>query len=279
MESIKALLERRGVSNQTSTEKPVDMLEYTRRKIESANSIPGKLTGYDCPLCLNRGYIHHMRDNGEEYVRECECMVQRRAQAMLRKSGLVDTIQRYTFDTWQTPEVWQEKAKALAEKYVSEKSGWFLAAGRSGSGKTHLCTAICAELLKANVEVRYVLWRDIAVMAKAAVTDDEEYFRIVDPLKSVPVLYIDDLFKTGNERDRNGNTVQKAPTTGDVNLAFEILNNRYNDTKKLTIISTERSIDDLLDIDEATGSRIYERSKGYFLDFSKKGNWRLNARG
>lgn len=275
MESVKDLLERNGISRQTSTDEPFDLMAYTRRRVEAANRVPGNLTGYDCPVCLNRGYIHCMKDNGEEYVRDCECMVQRKAQAVLKKSGLSDTIQRYTFDTWQAPELWQQKAKLLAEKYVSEQSGWFLAAGHSGSGKTHLCTAICAELLKSNIAVRYVLWRDVAVQAKAAVTDDDEYCRIVSPLKSVPVLYIDDLFKTGNERNRDGVVVPKAPTTGDVNLAFEILNNRYNDSTKLTIISTERGIDDLLDIDEAIGSRIYERSKGYRLDFSNKPNWRL----
>ncbi len=114
--------------------------------------------------------------------------------------------------------------------------------------------------------MQYVLWRDMSVRAKAVVTDDEEYNRITEPLKRVKVLYIDDLFKT-----KDGTPVSPA----DVNLAFEILNYRYNDTGKITIISTEKTMDQLLEIDEAVGSRIYERSKEHWLNFCGKQNWRL----
>lgn len=110
-----------------------------------------------------------------------------------------------------------------------------------------------------------MLWRDLAVKAKALVNTDE-YHRILQPLKDVPVLYIDDMYKTGKGQ---------SPTTADVNLAFELINYRYNDETKRTIISTERTLDELMSIDEAVGSRIYERSKGYRLDFSDKQNWRL----
>ena len=43
---------------------------------------------------------------------------------------------------------------------------------------------------------------------------------------------------------------------------------------RLTIISTERSLDEILEIDEAVGSRIYERSKAYYLPLHAM-NWRL----
>lgn len=107
-----------------------------------------------------------------------------------------------------------------------------------------------------------MLWRDVSVRAKAVV-NDEEYGRIVDPLKRVKVLYIDDLFKGG------------APKEADIKLAFEILNYRYADQKLLTVISSERTIEELLDIDEAVGSRIYERSRGYYLPLDGMKNWRL----
>lgn len=265
------MLGAHGTSIQTSTTKT--LAEQLQDSADRYNRASGKLTGVDCPVCMNRGYVYFV-DNGvfgpSLSTRDCECMVQRRSIQRIERSGLKDLMQRYTFDTWQTPQRWQESARRLARRYVDERKGWFLAAGRSGSGKTHLCTAICAELLAAGMGVRYVLWRDMSVKAKAAVTDDEEYDRIIDPLKRVKVLYIDDLFKT-----KAGAEVKPA----DVNLAFEILNYRYNDSGKLTIISTEKGIEDLLDIDEATGSRIYERSKGYRLDMSGKSNWRLRDGG
>ena len=71
-------------------------------------------------------------------------------------------------------------------------------------------------------------------------------------------MYIDDLFKT-----KQGASV----TAADINIAFEILNYRYiNDM--LTIISSEKTLREILDIDEAVGSRIYEMAQGYILNIS-----------
>ena len=240
------------------------------RLIESANSEDGSLDdGIDCKACRNRGYFvtwdeeHLCRTN-----RECECMVRRRNIRRLRLSGMEDLVRRYTFANWKTAEPWQKVAKQMAEDYAREKSGWFLAAGNSGTGKTHLCTAICAALINEGYDTRYVLWRDFSTDAKAAVGDAEEYRRLLEPLKTAKVVYIDDLFKV-----RKGDR----PTDADVKLAFELLNARYNDTSKLTLISTEWTIEGLLNIDEALGSRIYERAKRHHLNFSGRQNWRLRS--
>lgn len=241
-------------------------IELSRMRADSLNRVPGSLDGYDCPECLNRGYFHRVDDQGRSYLDECRCMTIRRSQERMRKSGLEDMLSRYTLDNWQEQEPWQQKAKELVLRFMSRPQGWLLASGRPGTGKTHLCTCLCGGLIKNGVETRYALWRDMSVQAKAAVNDEASYRRIVEPLKKVRCLYIDDLFKTGKGQE---------PTTGDVNLAFEILNARYNDSKKITIISTERSVEDLLSIDEAVGSRIYERSKNFYICLSGKKNWRL----
>lgn len=234
--------------------------------MDAANRIPGQLDGYQCGECLNRGYSHVLDETGHISVRRCKCMTRRDNERRIQLSGLSELVSRYTFDNWQIREPWMSKARDLARKYAAEREGWFVAAGSVGTGKSHLCTAICVELMESGVDVRYMLWRDVAVQAKAVVNDEEEYSRIVAPLKKAKCLYIDDFYKTGKGQ---------APSVGDVNLAFEILNARYNDKSKLTIISTERSMEELLDIDEAVGSRIYERSKGHYLDFRGKKNWRL----
>ena len=131
--------------------------------------------------------------------------------------------------------------------------------------------------MKQGLETRYMLWRDVSVRAKAVVNDEEAYQNVVNPLKKVPVLYIDDFLKTGKTRDRSGRRVLTDPTVGDVNLAFEIVNARYNDSRLLTIFSSELSIQDILDIDEALGSRIIQRSKGRIFNLSDKTNWRLSG--
>lgn len=244
-------------------------LEYEQRRADWANAEVGHLNeedGYDCPLCKNRGYFRVVDPDGHAYSRECECMPKRRNMARIRRSGLEDMVKRYTFDTWQTPEPWQEDVKIMAEKYVTDKKDWFVACGPSGTGKSHICTAICNQLMAEGKEVQYVLWRNFVTRAKAAISNRAEYEEIVNPLTRIDVLYIDDLFKTGKGQD---------PTDADVNVAFEVLNDRYNSTTKLTIISTEFSMPQMVDIDEAVGSRIYERAKGHSYSFAGKKNWRI----
>ena len=84
---------------------------------------------------------------------------------------------------------------------------------------------------------------------------------------------VNNLFKTGKAPDG----AKQRPTAADVNAAFEILNYRYNNQKKLTIISSECTIDDILDIDEAVGGRIFERAKAFSLKPDKRRNYRLRG--
>ena len=107
-----------------------------------------------------------------------------------------------------------------------------------------------------------MLWRDESVKLKALVNDDAEYYEAITPWKRCRVLYIDDLFKGG-------------ASGPDTKLAFEIINFRYNDPKLRTIISSELTVHQLMQLDEAIGSRIYQKTKGFYLEFGKGKNWRL----
>lgn len=188
-------------------------------------------------------------------------MPKRRSLRRIKNSGLSDMINRYSFDNYETPDETRRKTKAKAVAYVSEDTSWFYIAGRSGSGKSHICTAICAELINKGKDVYYMSWRDESTAIKACVTDTEAYESKMKKLKTVDILYIDDFLKGGD-------------TDADIRLAFEIINSRYNDKKYRTIISSERDITELLERDEALGGRIYERAKGYTLK-APDSNWRL----
>ena len=208
-----------------------------------------------------------MDDNGDRYSEECRCIAIRRNLWRIQDSGLADLIDRYTFEAWESPEGWQNELLEAAKQYAEQPEGWFAVFGKSGTGKTHICTAICKEMISRGMNVRYMLWRDLGTQIKASMTDAEEYKKLVDPLKTAKVLYIDDLFKSGK-----GQT----PTTADVNLAFEILNYRYNTKGLYTILSSEMGLETILETDEAVGSRIYERTKGgRWFDLSGRKNWRI----
>lgn len=260
--------------------------EKVKRHVADHNAREGHLNledGYDCPICKNKGDI--ACEGGLDYFghpyyyhKDCKCKVIRNAIRKLNQSGLKDAVKRYTFEKYQTPEPWQVRVKQTAMRFCEDaEHTWFFIAGNSGSGKSHICTAIAVHYIRQGIDTHYMLWRDEIVQLKASITEPEVYAKKMKKLKEVPVLYIDDFFKNGKGAD--GKAVP--PTAADVNAAFEIINHRYNTPQLTTIISSERTLAELMDIDEATASRIVERSKegGYCLNMKKDSsrNWRLRG--
>lgn len=234
------------------------MLEHLRK-----NGISPEKSYFECPVCEDRGYTATRSATGELVTRICPCQIRKDNQRRIARSGLSGLLESCTLDTYQTAEPWQKQAKQMAEAYITDWRGkWFYAGGTPGSGKTHLCTAMCGKLMDAGLPVRYVQWRADIPAIKAKVNDAEAYQDAIDPLKSVKVLYIDDFLKgTATEADRN--------------IAFDLLNARYIKPSLLTIISSEWTISRVLDWDEAIGSRIAERSKGCVLNITGSKNYRL----
>lgn len=234
-----------------------------KTKADNLNNTPGKLSDFDCTICKNKGFVFYTRDNNV-FSKECSCMAKRKSLRRIKASGLMSLLQTHTFQAYETPEKWQVAAKKKACTFSDDPANqWFFIAGTPGSGKTHLCTAIAGKLLESGREVRYMLWREEAPKLKAAVTDRELYENEMQKWKKTGVLYIDDFFKGG-------------VTEADKNLAFEILNARYISPDAVTIISSEKSIEKILEIDEAIGSRIYERSKNFCIKTPAQ-NWRLKT--
>lgn len=135
-------------------------------------------------------------------------------------------------------------------------------------GKTHICTAICGELLKRNVEVVYMQWLDESRRLKSYI-NEPDFDSLVDKYTDCKVLYIDDLFK----QTYHGTPVL---SDADIKMAFTIFNARYLQNKP-TIISSEWSLESLLDSDEGVFSRVYERCKGFTVNVPRdmKYNYRL----
>ena len=222
------------------------------------------LDNVDCPVCHNTGCIVTKAADGTLKASECACMAKRVSIRRLERSGLKDAVNRYTFKNYVADTMERKKVLYAAEDFCRNDKGWFFISGKSGSGKTHICTAICSRMMEQNKNVRYMLWRDETVLLKALTTDGEEYQRLIQPIKSVPVLYIDDFLKGGH-------------TDADIRLAFEILNSRYNDSSLRTIISSELTLFEILGLDEAVGGRIYERAKGFVIE-APKVNFRLEGK-
>lgn len=240
-----------------------DHVQAQRDVAVRENSRAGDLTGYDCPDCLNRGYFTDSDDLGRMYYRPCKCVAIRETISNIERSGLKDAIDEQTFDSYQTTEAWQGallgKARAFVADVLAGKDKWFFVGGQPGSGKTHICTAICGDLMRAGKSLRYMMWAAEADAIKRNRMDEEAMQELLEPLKCVDVLYIDDLYK-GVRRDERGALI---PTDADIRLTFEIINARLVG-HKTTIISCEWDlVHQLIDVDEAIFSRVVQVAKPY----------------
>lgn len=285
MDSILQILKSENIINNDiePTEEELKEKQYKLMKavVDSYNSITGELNvidGYDCDKCKNRGDTEILIENNGYYItasKQCECMKVRSMIKKIQKSGLGNVFRDYTFAKYKDVEPWQKHLKEKAMQFVNDKnSDWFFIGGQSGAGKSHLCSAITISYLKQNIAARYMLWRDDVTRIKAIINNAEEYAEEVNELKTVPVLYIDDLFKMGRSQG-----VIQPPTSADVNLAYEILNYRSLNKGLITVISSEYSLNDIINIDEALGGRIGQKTieNGYCINISKdiKKNYRL----
>lgn len=232
---------------------PVSANDFYQQQCDWYNESTGSLTGIDCPDCKNRGNFQLLDSEGNRVMRECKCMTQRRYIQMMQNAGLGDLYQKCTFDAYIASEDWQQRNKAAAMKYAGQDgNSWFLFAGASGVGKTHLCTAICSELAKRGRGIKYVQWKKLFDSLVQTKFKQYEQDAIFAEIESADVLYLDDFLKT----PRNAPPKEEA-----LSYALEIVDARYKKDKK-TIFSTEFMINDIISFDEALGGRIREKTMG-----------------
>lgn len=217
--------------------------------IRNADRVIGR-NGVECPFCLNKEVIYELKDD-EIYGRWCVCKKQRDYLTRARQSGMGDLL-KLTLDDFIATQDWQKQVKSKVVEYLaSEKQNWFVALGQVGAGKTTICSVIANEIMKSQ-KVIYLICGDYLQKVKRLKGDELEDY--VNEIKSVEVLYLDDFMKFANVQD--------------VNEMFMLINSRYNE-KKLTIISSEKTQQELYAIDEALASRIIERAGDYLITFKK----------
>lgn len=207
-----------------------------------------------CDKCQNGYLIDEWREAMKQGCmtggpRECECVELARNRKRLRDSGLEQLAGRCTFDSYETKHQWQAAIKGKAQAYLRDyKEKSFFISGQSGSGKTHICTAICNQIIHNGGRLKYFQWVKDGTRLKQIVSDPNLYGEEIKALVEMPFLYMDDLFK-------------QEVTAADIRLVYEILNGRYN-AGLPTILSSERSLSYLRRLREGEGEaiagRIYE---------------------
>ncbi len=210
---------------------------------------------YVCPKCRDQnGYIV------DDFWHICECVEQKRLQKIMKSSQITSEFQKLTFANFsldKRPSA-VKKAFTQANYYVDhfeelrgnrQNSMGFH--GDPGSGKTHVLMAVANALLQRGVSVLYFPYAEGAdEIHQASRKDDDAYSRRIEAMKHVDLLFIDDLFK-GTE-----------PSKFQIKWLFSVINYRYLNHLPI-LLSSEKSPDDIMNIDLGLGSRLYEMTKTY----------------
>lgn len=250
------------------------MINFNRIIEDQKKKSQGHTTDYKCNICKDTGMtIKKVID--EETGRQsiisgyCKCRRDKIREKAWIRSGLNPNKTNMTLANFRTTNATSRDIKRIALEYLKnfdkardERENSLAMLGQVGAGKSHITIAIGIELIKRDIDVIYMPYVQEIIEIKRNTLDQEYYTRKVNKLKKCDVLLIDDLFK--------GNI-----TEADKRIIFEIINFRYSNNKPV-VISSERDLDELLEIDEAIGSRIYEMAKSNIKIIKKDKN--LNYR-
>lgn len=233
----------------------------------------------DCKKCNNSGLIITRRWENEDGYHgggECECHAQRMALITMDRAGLKSSYAKFRFDNFERKEPFQMEMYNTCHKFLSQEEDGnerkcLYISGQPGVGKTHAGTATCRNLIGRGMTLRYMTHMMLLNEFKTNV-NSEEYTDVLSKYADVDVLYIDDFFKPV----KNGDGSIKAPTGPDIKHTFELVNRRMV-AERLTVITSERSLEEIIDIDEALGGRIKEMSGMFAINIGHKPgrDWRL----
>ncbi|WP_455539246.1 ATP-binding protein [Terrisporobacter sp.] len=201
---------------------------------------------YECEKCRDLGYVFVMEDK-YEVAKPCDCFAKKQAFEKLSKCSLSDAFKKKNFKNYDCNYQWQVKAKHQVLKFCSDFSNSnssLILIGKPGTGKTHLGIAAMLKLLDGNITCKYVEYNNMIVSIKQSIIDEKNHMREMEKYLNSRVIFIDDFL--------NGKTTEE-----DINYIYRIINTRYLQQKPM-IISTEKSLDEIIDFDEVVGSRIVE---------------------
>ncbi len=208
---------------------------------------------YTCPKC---------QDSGSVDIHTCSCMKELLYTEAIKESGIGNLIDKQTFDTFDLSVYdYDEKIKnkmtrvvSVLRDYANGFNGEFrgknlLLMGLTGTGKTHLSTAIARRVIELGAGVVY----DSAINIVSAI--EQEKFRpqtvsepVMDRYLDCDLLIIDDL---GTEFNTQFTT----------SCIYNILTTRLNRGLS-TVLSTNLSAEELSQRYEA---RIFSRLIGDYI--------------
>ena len=230
-------------------------------RVKTYNQIPGVPdgSGVECPLCLNRGNVARIPEGETRMViYPCACQSRRRTALRLKRCGMLNRAKTCTLERFRTDTPMQQRMRQLTEEWLADREGcWLMFCGQSGVGKTHLCTAAFVQAVATRgLDGECMLWGPALREIKSDILQTGE--ALMQRYKTAPLLYVDDLFK---------GRIDQPLSDADLRLAFELVDYRYNN-RLPTSVSTERTLAQLTDADEAVAGRLRERCGRFLLNIT-----------
>lgn len=233
---------------------------------------------YKCDKCQDKGFIIYEKKDkyGNPYQTSkfCECKIKQDNEERLKMSGLDEFFKRKSFNNFICNTDKQTVIKNKAIDFYKKKSGSIILYGQVGSGKTHLAVALLNNFCANGYSILYKNYKDLVRELSQSALCREEYQAIINRCFNTSVLLIDDLFK-GTQINKYGEII--GLTSAQLSYAYEIINYRYSNNK-ITIITTEKTIDDMMKIDDGLASRIIEMAQDYIINMNGVENHRLIKR-
>ena len=221
---------------------------------------------YRCEKCHDSGWLTVVKE-GHEYARRCDCFKRRRAEKALQESGISEAFRNKTLENYVPKSEKQREALDKARKYVEIFGQYsmhmnFILLGQNGAGKTHLAVAMGNALIEKNVLVRFVTFQDLLDQLSKSRNQKKETYSVIDKYRDAELLIIDDIFRT-TIREWNGS---KNVMVSHVDAIFRILDYRYFN-KKATLITGEKTVLEMMEMDRAITGRLVEKARGSIVEF------------
>lgn len=257
------------------------MIRQGSNRAQESKSTPPE-TKYECPDCKDlEGWIER-REDGTEYWVDCACKARREIRRLFKFSEISDVMQQKSLDKLKMKgrpstvveayETCVDYVELLHEvklrtkktdtrsnqslEIVKQLSSVFLG-GEPGSGKTSMLMSIANEFIKEEIPVLYFPFVEALEDLKGDIkAQGDEYLRKLHRIQQVPVLFIDDLFKSKASRDGE-RIIRVEPTPYEIKFLHSVLNYRYLNNLPI-LVSSELTIEQVIYWDSGVGSRIFQ---------------------
>lgn len=209
----------------------------------------------------------------DTYSQRCSCIELKKAERLMKASEITESFKQLTFSNFDT-----NKDDLILEAYdcaleyfqefgaiKKERSNGIALLGQPGAGKTHLLTAISNNLIN-RLHVSVLYFPFIEGMDDLKDNFDQLEAKL-ERMKKVEVLFIDDLFKPTAGKPR--------ATEWAIEKMYAVINYRYLNHRPI-LVSSELNVDELVRVDEALGTRIYQMCRDFTVVVPR--NIKLNHR-